>query len=154
MHRHSYTGRKLQRAAGPRKALIRGQITSLILHEGITTTEAKAKEVAPYFERLVTKAKQGDLAGQRAVRKLVLTEDASLKLINELAPAWNERHGGYTRVIKLGFRRGDNAPLARLALVLEPLGGAVAEPAKDAKPVRTAKTAKVTKTAKTAEVAV
>lgn len=154
MHRHSYTGRKLQRAAGPRKALIRGQITSLILHEGITTTEAKAKEVAPYFERLVTKAKQGDLAGQRAVRKMVLTEDASLKLINELAPAWNERHGGYTRVVKLGFRRGDNAPLARLALVLEPLGGAVAESAKDAKPVRTAKPAKVTKTTKAAEAAV
>jgi len=147
MHRHSYTGRKLQRAAGPRKALIRGQITSLILHEGITTTEAKAKEVAPYFERIVTKAKQGNLAGQRAVRKMVLTEAASLKLINELAPAWTERHGGYTRVVKLGFRRGDNAPLARLALVLEPLGGAEAEPVMDAKAAKTVKTAKTAKVA-------
>lgn len=142
MHRHSYTGRKLQRAAGPRKALIRGQITSLILHEGITTTEAKAKEVAPYFERLVTKAKQGDLAGQRAVRRMVLTEGAALKLIQELAPAWSERHGGYTRVIKLGFRRGDNAPLARLALVLELAGGEVAAPAPKAK-APAAKTAEV-----------
>jgi large subunit ribosomal protein L17 len=132
MHRHSYTGRKLQRAAGPRKALIRGQITSLILHEAITTTEAKAKEVAPYFERLVTKAKQTDLAGERAVRRIVLTEPAAQKIIHELAPQWNERHGGYTRVIKLGNRRGDNAPMARLALVLEPVNSvkSVETPAK------------------------
>ncbi|HEX7260002.1 MAG TPA: bL17 family ribosomal protein, partial [Candidatus Saccharimonadia bacterium] len=61
MHRHGYQGKKLQLAAAPRRALIRGQVTSLVLHEQITTTEAKAKEIAPYFERLVTKAKKGDL---------------------------------------------------------------------------------------------
>lgn len=119
MHRHSYSGRKLQRAQGPRQALIRGQVTSLVLHEAITTTEAKAKEVAPVFERLVTKAKQNDLAGQRAIRRVVQTEAAAQKLTQELAPAWSERHGGYTRIIKLGNRRGDNAPLVRLSLVLE-----------------------------------
>jgi large subunit ribosomal protein L17 len=151
MHRHSYTGRKLQRAAGPRKALIRGQITSLILHEGITTTEAKAKEVAPSFERLVTKAKQANLAGERAVRKVVLTEGAAQKLIHELAPSWVERHGGYTRIVKLGNRRGDNAPMARLALVLDkPVDQTVVE-----KPVKQAATAKpkATPKKKTAEVA-
>jgi large subunit ribosomal protein L17 len=119
MHRHSYNGRKLQRAAGPRKALIRGQITSLILHEAIVTTEAKAKEVAPYFERLVTKAKQANLAGERAVRRVTFTEGAAQKLINELAPSWSERHGGYTRVVKLPNRRGDNAPMASLSLVID-----------------------------------
>lgn len=121
MHRHGYQGRKLQLAAGPRKALIRGQITSLILHEAITTTEAKAKEVAPKFERLVTYAKKGTLAGDRSLRRVVFTENAVQKMRQELAPQWAERQGGYTRIIKLGNRRGDNAPMVRLALVMEPL---------------------------------
>lgn len=119
MHRHSYNGRKLQRAAGPRKALIRGQITSLILHEAITTTEAKAKELRPHFERVVTKAKMANLTGERAVRKVVLTETAAQKMVRELAPSWNDRQGGYTRIIKLANRRGDNAPMARISLVLD-----------------------------------
>ncbi len=130
MHRHGYQGRKLQLAAGPRKALIRGQITSLILHEAITTTEAKAKEVAPRFERIVTYAKKGTLAGDRSLRKEVFTENAIQKMRQELAPQWAERHGGYTRIIKLGNRRGDNAPMVRLALVMEPL--ATDKPAKKA----------------------
>jgi large subunit ribosomal protein L17 len=153
MHRHGYQGRKLQRAAGPRKALIRGQITSLILHEGITTTEAKAKEVAPYFERLVTKAKLGNLTGEREVRKVVMTEGAAQKLIHELAPSWAERHGGYTRVIKLANRRGDNAPMARLALVMDkPVVAEAEKPVvKKAAPKSKAKTSTTKK--KTAEVA-
>jgi large subunit ribosomal protein L17 len=119
MHRHSYKGRKLQLAAGPRRALLRGQMTSLALHEAITTTEAKAKEVAPRFERLVTHAKKGTLAGGRALRKELLTELASQKMIQELAPAFANRNGGYTRIIKLANRRGDNAPMVRLSLVLD-----------------------------------
>ena len=130
MHRHGYQGRKLQLAAGPRKALIRGQITSLILHEAITTTEAKAKEVAPRFDRIVTYAKKGTLAGDRSLRKEVFTENAIQKMRQELAPQWAERQGGYTRIIKLGNRRGDNAPMVRLALVMEPL--ATEKPAKKA----------------------
>ena len=161
MHRHSYKGRKLQRAAGPRKALIRGQITSLILHEGITTTEAKAKEVAPYFERLVTKAKLGNLTGEREVRKVVMTEGAAQKIIHELAPSWAERHGGYTRIIKLANRRGDNAPMARLALVIDkPAASAEAEKKAPAKAATTPKAPAAKKpavkkatTKKTAEVA-
>src|ERR1700712_2556831 len=119
MHRHGYQGRKLQLDAGPRRARIRGQLTSLVLHEAITTTEAKAKEVAPRFERLVTYAKRGTLAGGRALRRELLTENATQKMVAELAPAFAERKGGYTRIIKLGNRRGDNAPMARLSLVLD-----------------------------------
>ncbi len=119
MHRHGYQGRKLQLATGPRRALVRGQLTSLVLHEAITTTEAKAKEVAPHFERLVTHAKKGTLAGGRMLRKELLTESATQKMLLELAPAFAERKGGYTRIIKLENRRGDNAPMARLSLVLD-----------------------------------
>jgi large subunit ribosomal protein L17 len=119
MHRHGYQGRKLQREAGPRRALIRGQLTSLVLHEAITTTVAKAKEVAPKFERLVTYAKRDTLAGGRALRRELLTENATQKMVQELAPAFEGRQGGYTRIIKVGNRRGDNAPMARLSLVLD-----------------------------------
>jgi len=133
MHRHGYQGRKLQLAAGPRRALIRGQITSLVLHEAITTTEAKAKEVAPHFERLVTYAKKGTLAGERALRAQLLTENAVQKLIQELKPAFESRAGGYTRIIKLENRRGDNAPMARLSLVLDDAPKVSAEPVAKAK---------------------
>ena len=119
MHRHGYQGRKLQLDAGPRRALIRGQLTSLVLHEAISTTEAKAKEVAPQFERLVTHAKKGTLAGGRSLRRELLTENAVQKLQVELTPAFAERQGGYTRIVKLANRRGDNAPMVRLSLVLD-----------------------------------
>lgn len=118
MHRHGYQGRKLQLDAGPRKALVRGLLTSLVMHESITTTEAKAKEIAPQFERLVTKAKKGDLHNQRQLRSVLLTEVASQKMIYELAPAFAERNGGYTRIIKIANRRGDNAKMAVVQLVL------------------------------------
>ena len=120
MHRHGYQQKKLQRAAGPRKALIRGQVTSLVLHEQITTTEAKAKEIAPQFERLVTKAKKGDLHNRRQIRSVLLTDKATEKLIREIAPAFEGRSGGYTRIIKLGNRRGDNAAMAAVQLTEAP----------------------------------
>src|ERR1700759_1708847 len=121
MHRHGYQGKKLQRAAGPRRALIRGQVTSLVLHEQITTTEAKAKEMAPYFERLVTKAKKGDLHNRRQIRAFLLTDKATEKLISQIAPAFKERAGGYTRVVKLGNRLGDNARMAAVQLTEKPV---------------------------------
>ncbi len=129
MHRHGFQGRKLSRETDQRKALIRSQATSLVLHEQITTTVAKAKEVAPYFERLVTKAKNGDLANQRALRANLLTENAVQKLLQELTPAFAKRSGGYTRIVKAGFRRGDNAPMAVLALVLPERLAEAAKPA-------------------------
>jgi large subunit ribosomal protein L17 len=112
-----------------------------VLHEAITTTLAKAKEVAPRFERLVTYAKKDTLAGGRALRAELLTEPAAQKMLEELAPAFAERQGGYTRIIKLANRRGDNAPMARLALVLdetklEPAAKAAVKAAKPAKPAK------------------
>ena len=136
MHRHAYTGRKLSAKAGPRRALIRGQLTSLVLHEAITTTVPKAKEVAPSFERLVTYAKKGTLAGGRALRAQLLTENATQKMMQELLPAFDGRQGGYTRIIKLANRLGDNAPMARLELVLNdvaPVGKPAPKTAKTAK---------------------
>lgn len=120
MHRHGYKGRKLQRAAGPRRALVRGQITSLVLHEQITTTVAKAKEIAPQFEKLVTKAKKGDLHNRRQIRSVLMTDKATSKLIEEIAPAFKDREGGYTRIVKLGNRLGDNAPMAAVMLTDKP----------------------------------
>lgn len=133
MHRHGYQGRKLQLDAGPRRALIRGQLTSLVLHEAISTTEAKAKEVAPQFERLVTYAKKGTLASGRSLRRELLTENAVQKMLQELKPAFDGRQGGYTRIIKLENRRGDNAPMARLELVLNEVAKPEAKPAKTTK---------------------
>jgi large subunit ribosomal protein L17 len=123
MHRHGYNGRKLQREAGPRRALVRGLVTSLVLHEQITTTEAKAKEIAPQFERLVTKAKTASLPHQRQIRAFLLTDKATDKLITEIAPAFAKRAGGYTRVVKLGNRLGDNAKMAAVQLT-EKVGSA------------------------------
>jgi large subunit ribosomal protein L17 len=111
--------------------LIRGQVTSLVLHEAITTTVAKAKEVAPHFERLVTYAKKNTLASARQLRTELLTENATQKMLLELVPAFEGRQGGYTRIIKLENRLGDNAPMARLALVLNDV-----KPAEIAAPVR------------------
>lgn len=154
MHRHANIGSKLQRAAGPRKALIRGQLTSLALHEAITTTLPKAKEVAPSFERLVTYAKKGTLASQRQLRRHLLTENATQKMLQELLPAFEGRQGGYTRIIKLANRLGDNAPMARLELVLNevktaPKATAVKTPAKTKAPA--AKPAKAKAVAATTE---
>jgi large subunit ribosomal protein L17 len=95
-------------------------VTSLVLHEQITTTEAKAKEIAPYFERLVTKAKKADLHNRRQIRAFLLTDKATDKLIQEIAPAFEGRQGGYTRVVKLGNRLGDNAKMAAVMLTEKP----------------------------------
>lgn len=149
MHRHGYKGRKLQLAAGPRKALIRGQVTSLVLHEQITTTVAKAKEIAPQFERLVTKAKKGDLHNRRQVGSFLLTEKATRKMMVEIAPAFEKRAGGYTRIIKLGNRLGDNAPMATVMLTEKPKRVVEATPKKAAvkpKAKAPAKTSSATKT--------
>jgi large subunit ribosomal protein L17 len=127
MHRHAYQGRKLSRPLDQRGALVRGQLTSLVLYEKITTTEAKAKEVAPRFEQLVTKAKRGSLADRRAVATVLTTELANRKLFQELVPAMQDRTSGYTRIIKIGRRRGDNAAMAVLSLVVKPKGQAKAE---------------------------
>src|SRR6266571_4806832 len=102
--------------------LILGNLaTALFEHGRITTTEAKAKRVRPLAERLITFAKRGDLAARRRVLTVVRDKDVVHELFTQIAPVMAERHGGYTRITKIGNRKGDNAPMAVIELVLEPL---------------------------------
>ena len=117
MHRHQYQNRKLSRKSGPRKALLRGLATSVILYERVKTTLPKAKEVQPIVEKLITTAKKGDLASVRALSSYLYGENAVQKLLTEITPIYNGRNGGYTRIVKLGNRPGDNAPVAIIELV-------------------------------------
>jgi large subunit ribosomal protein L17 len=89
----------------------------LFVHQGITTTEAKAKQLRPYAERLITKAKKGDLTSRREVLKEISDRDIVATLFHDIAPRFSERDGGYTRILKLGPRKGDGAPMARIELV-------------------------------------
>jgi large subunit ribosomal protein L17 len=117
MHRHQYKARKLSRKSGPRKALLRGLATSVFLYERVRTTLPKAKEVQPIVEKLITKAKNGDLAATRSLSSYLYGDNVVQKLLTEIAPIYKDRKGGYTRIIKLGNRPGDNAPVAILELV-------------------------------------
>ncbi|MBO9598296.1 MAG: 50S ribosomal protein L17 [Cohnella sp.] len=114
---------KLSRDSSSRKALFRDLVTDLFLNERIQTTEAKAKEVRSIAEKLITLAKRGDLHARRQVAAFVRREslngdqDAIQKLFSDLAPRYAERPGGYTRILKLGPRRGDSAPMVFLELV-------------------------------------
>src|SRR5213593_167418 len=97
--------------------MLGGQAASLFVHEGITTTEAKAKALRPFAERLITYAKRGDVAARRQVLRVVPDRDVVHKLFSELGPRYAERNGGYTRILKLGQRQGDGAPMARIELM-------------------------------------
>ena len=134
MHRHAYKDKKLSLKAGPRRALTRGLIDSLILYERIETTQVRARAIVPDFERLVTKAKKGDLHNARQVMSAVISPVAGEKLLKELALGFADRNGGYTRVIKTGNRRGDNAPMAVIELVLPDNFDPNAQQAKASKP--------------------
>ena len=115
--RHKIGHRKLQRSAGHRNALLRNLAASLIKHEQILTTTPKAKELRPYVEKLITLAKKGGLSNRRLAHAR-LQDDAQLaKLFEILAERYKDRNGGYTRVIKAGFRASDAAPIAIIELV-------------------------------------
>jgi large subunit ribosomal protein L17 len=103
------------------RLLLANLATQLFEHRRITTTEAKAKRVRPLAERLITFAKRGDLASRRRVLTVVRDKGVVHELFTQIAPAMAERQGGYTRITKIGNRKGDNAPLAVIELVLEPL---------------------------------
>jgi large subunit ribosomal protein L17 len=105
--------------SGPdhQRLLLSGQAVSLFTHEAITTTEAKAKALRPFAERLITFAKRGDVAARREVLKVVPDRDVVHKLFSEIGPRYAERPGGYTRILKLGQRKGDGAPMARIELL-------------------------------------
>lgn len=109
--------RKLGRDSSARKALFRGMLTSFFQYDRIETTEAKAKELRGLAEQMITLAKRGDLHARRQVLAYLMDEDVVKKLFDEIAPKYADRQGGYTRVIKLGLRKGDAAPLALIELV-------------------------------------
>ncbi|MEJ8574735.1 50S ribosomal protein L17 [Microbaculum marinum] len=115
--RHGKTGRKLNRTASHRKALFANMAASLIRHEQIVTTLPKAKELKPIVDKLVTLGKRGDLHARRQAISEVRDTDAVAKLFDTLAPRYKDRAGGYTRVLKAGFRHGDAAPVAVIELV-------------------------------------
>jgi large subunit ribosomal protein L17 len=115
--RHAHGHRKLNRTAEHRKAMFQNMASSLIRHEQITTTLPKAKELAPIVDKLVTLAKKGDLAARRLAAARLRDEDMVKKLFDTLGPRYAQRNGGYTRVLKAGFRYGDNAPVAVIELV-------------------------------------
>jgi len=114
--RHRKKGRELGRTRSHRKAMLRNMATSLIIHERIRTTEAKAKELRPFAERLISLAKRGDLHSRRLAGRHIADGEALQKLFDQLGPRFQERPGGYTRVLKLGARKGDGAELALIEL--------------------------------------
>ncbi|HKT76866.1 MAG TPA: 50S ribosomal protein L17 [Sphingobium sp.] len=115
--RHKVGHRKLQRSAGHRNALLRNLAASLIKHEQILTTTPKAKELRPYVEKLITLAKKGGLSNRRLAQSRLQDDTQLAKLFEVLAERYAGRNGGYTRVIKAGFRASDAAPIAIIELV-------------------------------------
>ena len=115
--RHKVAGRKLSRSTGHRWALFRSQVTALLAHEKIITTEAKAKEIRGLAENMITLAKDGSLASRREASAFVTERKIVDKLFAEIAPSYADRSGGYTRLLKLGPRPGDNAPMVQIELV-------------------------------------
>lgn len=119
MHRHGYKGRKFGRERDQRKALIKGLATQLVTHGAIETTLQKAKEVVPYVEVLITKAKRGDLHNRRQVISSLSTLTAAHKLVDDIAPQLGGRTSGHLRIKRTRARVGDNAELARVSFVDE-----------------------------------
>ena len=112
--RHVKAHRKLGMNSSHRRAMMRNMVTSLIEHERIETTDARAKEIRRLADRMVTLGKRGDLHSLRLSLKTIRTKTAAKKLFDEVAPRFKDRQGGYTRVVKTGRRAGDNAPMAIL----------------------------------------
>lgn len=117
MHRHGYKGRKLGRERDQRRALIKSLADSLIRDESIVTTESKAKELVPYFEKLVTKAKKGGLHNRRQIIASLMTVESSNKLVDDIAPKLSARNSGYLRIKRTEIRRGDHTQMAKVSFV-------------------------------------
>ena len=146
MHRHGYQGRKLHRTRDSRRALIKGLADSLIKYETIETTLPKAKEIVPYVEKLITKAKKADLHNRRQVISGLQTVESAHKLVDELAPKMTTRNSGHLRIKKTGLRRGDNTQMATVSFVDDLKAKTPsAEPPKAAVAAKPASRAKVTK---------
>lgn len=117
MHRHGYKGRKFGLERDQRRALMKGLASNLVVEEAITTTVPKAKELVPYVEKLITKAKKGDLHSRRLVISKMANVDSAHKLVDEIAPKLTGRTSGHLRITRAGYRRGDNAELATVSFV-------------------------------------
>jgi len=126
--RHRVAGRKFNRSPSHRRALLRNLVTALLEHEAVRTTDAKAKELRRWGDRMITLGKQGTLHARRRAGRVVTRRSVLRKLFDDIAPRFTERHGGYTRVVKLGLRHGDAAPLSVVELVQR--AGAEPEPQK------------------------
>ncbi|ABB30896.1 ribosomal protein L17 [Geobacter metallireducens RCH3] len=132
--RHNKAGRRLGRTTSHRIAMFRNMVTSFLEHERITTTDAKAKELRSIAEKMITLGKRGDLHAQRQAASYIRDKKVVTKLFSTIAPRYKERDGGYTRIIKLGIRPGDNAPLSVIELVEEQVN----KKEKKAKPAKAA----------------
>lgn len=117
MHRHGFKGRKFGRQRDQRRALIKGLASNLVINESIVTTKPKAKELVPYLEKLITKAKKGDLHNRRQVISKMANTESANKLVDEIAPKLTGRSSGYLRIKAEFSRRGDNAEMARVSFV-------------------------------------
>lgn len=131
--RHRVSGKKLSLNKDKRKALFKNLINSLIIRGEIKTTEARAKAIRRLVEKLITKGKEQTLHARRLIAAFLQNKKAVNKIVDELAPLFKKRPGGFTRIIRLGERKGDNAPLVRLELVEKP-------PKEEKKPKKEAKT--------------
>ena len=130
MHRHGYQGRKFHRERDQREALIKGLADSLVKYESIETTFHKAKEIVPYIEKLITKAKKGDLHNRRQVIAGLQTLESAHKLVDQIAPKLKGRDSGHVRVTRTTVRRGDNTQMARVSFVDDLNEAPVAKPVK------------------------
>jgi large subunit ribosomal protein L17 len=150
--RHGNFGRKLGRSKSHRKALMRNLATALFTHGRIRTTEIKAKELSMVADHMITLAKRGDLHAQRQAITLVYDTQVISRLFKEIAPWYKDRQGGYTRILKLEPRPGDNAPMAFIELVDRKPLGVISKPVAPKKKFKkTAKVAKAPKAPKTAK---
>jgi large subunit ribosomal protein L17 len=117
--RHRAKGRQLSRTSSHRRALLNNMATSLFEHGRVITTEAKAKELRPFAEKLITLARRGDLHARRLVERKIKSRETLSRLFSEIGPRFAARPGGYTRILKLGHRKGDGADIARIELLSE-----------------------------------
>lgn len=115
--RHNKSGTTLDRKSAVRKMLLRNLATDLVMHEKIKTTSAKAKAVKPIVEKIITRGKKEGLANYRQILRYLTTESAANKVMKNLSPRYKERPGGYTRIIKLGNRKGDGAEVVQIEFV-------------------------------------
>jgi large subunit ribosomal protein L17 len=147
MHRHGFKGRKFGRERDQRRALMKGLASNLVINGSIETTEAKAKEIVPYLEKLITTAKKGDLAARRRVISKLANVQSAHKLVDEIAPKLSGRTSGHLRIKPTAVRRGDNAQMYKVTFVddlkakAEPVKTEVKKESADTK-VKAAKTAK------------